>query len=385
MHSCGIALVGTGSIIQGFLLKTGVSEENVTLFVSISLIVQMVVMTLTSKAVENMRNMIRVSAMLPLLHLPLLAALIFFCNKSAEPSVIYGVILGTGLIGAAAYGLHGVLSYKLPYKIMDIKEYGRILGISGVFLGLASTLFSFIITYFTSGKYDYFGVMTVFFALGIVLFLLNLAVANSYTEIEDYSKGNNTDEKINIFRYKPFYILLAPNLFRGFHTGVWAVILVIGSSSGIIGGESGALLSGLLQLALMIGCFIYSRIATKIDDGVLIFAASLATAIGAPLMLVGRNATVFFGVYLLVSLFKNFIDYGVPTAITKIVDYRCIGQYSAWRMVLHTLGTALGGIAVPYLMSALGAVGTLIFAGALQAMSGAVYYWYTNFYMKKAA
>ena len=82
---------------------------------------------------------------------------------------------------------------------------------------------------------------------------------------------------------------------------------------------------------------------------------------------------------------ESCIDYGVPTAITKIVDYRCIGQYSAWRMVLHTLGTALGGIAVPYLMSALGAVGTLILAGALQAMSGAVYYWYTNFYMKKAA
>ena len=344
----------------------------------------MLVMTLASKAVENMKNMIRVSAILPLLHIPLLASLIFFCRIPSDPSIVYGVVLGTGLVAAASYGLHGVLSYKLPYKIMDIKEYGRILGVSGVFLGLASTLFSFIITYFTSEKYSYLEVMTLFFASGIVLFVLNLIVAGSYTEVEDLSKSNDSNEKINIFKYKPFYILLAPNLFRGFHTGVWAVILVIGSSSGIIGGESGALLSGLLQLALMIGCFIYSRIATKIDDGTLIFTASLATAIGAPLMLAGKNPTVFFGVYLLVSLFKNFIDYGVPTAVTKIVDYRCIGQYSAWRMVLHTLGTALGGIAVPYLMSFFGAVGTLIFAGALQAMSGAVYFWYTNFYMKKA-
>lgn len=385
LHSCGFALVGTGSIIQGFLLKSGVPDKNVAFFVSAMLVAQMLAMTLTSGAVESMKKMIKVSALISLCHIPLLAVMIFFCVNKAVPSVIYGVVFAAGIFASLFYGLHGVLSYKLPYKIMDIKEYGRILGVSGVFLGLVSTLFSFIISYFTkSQSFDYFRVMTVFFAVGIVMFVLNAVVAASYKEIyADVSKSSVTHDKINIFRYKPFYILLMPNLLRGFHTGVWGVIMVIGNSSGIIGGEQGAFLTVLLQGSLMVGCFIYSRISGKAEHGKLIFLSSLLTAVLAPFMLVGKDPAVFFAVYLIVSLFKNFIDYGVPTAITKIVDYRCIGQYSAWRMVLHTLGTALGGIAVPYMLELFGAYATLIVAGAFQAISGFVYYWYTNIYLVK--
>ena len=394
LHSCGLALVGTGSIIQGFLIECGVSDGNVTFFVSIMLVIQMLAMTFTSGAVENMKNIIKVSALLPLFHLPLLCILIFFCLTEAPASTVFTAVFAAGVPAAAFYGLHGVLSYKLPYKIMDIKEYGRILGVSGVFLGFFSTLFSFVISYFTSPKYDYFFVMMIFFLVGILMFILNAAVASSFREIPDLSRTDIKNKKINIFRYKPFYILLMPNLLRGFHTGVWGVILVIGNRCGIIDGKKGAVLTVLLQLALMIGCFIYSRLSSKVEDGKLILFSSILTAVTAPIMLLGKNPTIFFVIYLAVSLFKNFIDYGVPTAVTKIVDYRCIGQYSAWRMVLHTLGTALGGIAVtgmtfmgitlPGLMDIFGGIGTLIIAGAFQVISGAVYYWYTNIYIKKA-
>ena len=331
-----------------------------------------------------MKNIIKVSALIPLFHLPLLFTMMFFCIKGGTPDVIYFAVFASGTLAALFYGLHGVLSYKLPYKIMDIKEYGRILGLSGVFLGLFSTLFSFIMSYFTGSKsYDFFKVMTVFFGVGVLMFILNTAVSLSYKELPDATGINEKSEKINIFGYKPFYILLAPNLLRGFHTGVWGVIMVIGNRCGIVDGEKGAFLTVLLQGSLMVGCFIYSRIASKAEDGKLIFFSSILTAVLAPFMLTGKNPILFFVFYLIVSLFKNFIDYGVPTAVTKIVDYRCIGQYSAWRMVLHTLGTALGGIAVPYMLDFFGAFMTLVVAGLFQIVSGAVYFWYTNFYMKK--
>lgn len=397
LHSCGFALVGTGSIIQGFLLKSGISEKNVAFFVSAMLVVQMAAMILTSGAIENLKKIIKVSAFLSLFQLPLLGLLAYFSFDGAvtnAPSVTipflgsfssaYIAIFAVATLAAVFYGIYGVLSYKLPYKIMDIKEYGRILGISGVFLGLCSTVFSYIISYFTNpDKFDYFGVMRIFFVIGIIFFFLSFLVASSYKELPGIVTAKKQSDKINIFKYKPFYILLAPNLFRGFHTGVWGVIMVIGSSSGIIDGEQGAFLSVLLQLALMMGCFVYARISGKVEHGLLIFVSSLLMAVLAPFMLAGKSSAVFFTVYLIVSLFKNFIDYGVPTAVTKIVDYRCIGQYSAWRMVLHTLGTALGGIAVPYMIDIFGALMTLIIAGIFQVISGFVYYWYTNIYVKK--
>jgi len=375
-----------------------VSKENVTAFVSAMLVIQMLAMTMCSGAIENMKGMIKVSAILPLFHLPLMGTLMYFCISETTPDNVFRWVFLTGAVAAVFYGIHGVLSYKLPYKIMDIKEYGRILGMSGIFLGLCSTVFSWVISAFTSSKNnDYFFVMLLFFAVGVIMFILNAVVAYSFKELPDISQTGKKNAKINIFKYKPFYILLVPNILRGFHTGVWGVILVIGNSCGIVDGKKGAVLTVLLQLALMIGCFIYARIANKAEDGKLIFFSSIATAVLAPFMLVGKNQFVFFTIYLAVSLVKNFIDYGVPTAVTKIVDYRCIGQYSAWRMVLHTLGTAIGGMAVtgiginvfslkitiPGLMDTFGAYGTLIIAGAFQVISGFVYYIYTNVYMKK--
>lgn len=343
----------------------------------------MLAMIITSGAVESMKKMIFVSAFLPLFHIPLLAALVYFSSPGQNADTVYYVTFAASAFAAVFYGIHGVLSYKLPYKIMDIKEYGRILGISGIFLGLFSTVFSFIISYFTNPEhFDYFRSMRVFFLVGILLFVLNFFVAASFKEIPNVTESSKKDKKINIFKYKPFYVLLVPNLLRGFHTGIWGVILVIGNNSGIVDGKKGALLTVLLQLALMIGCFVYSKISNKIADGKLIFISSIAVAVITPFMVVGKNSAVFLTIYLVVSIIKNFIDYGVPTAVTKIADYRCIGQYSAWRMVLHTLGTALGGIAVTGMISLMGTVMTLVAAGLCQALSGAVYWAYMRNFKK---
>ena len=152
------------------------------------------------------------------------------------------------------------------------------------------------------------------------------------------------------------------------------MLTVIGYSAGILDKSSAATFAVILQVAAMAGCFIYAFIAQKINDGKLIFLSSIAVAVLTPFMMVGKSKIVFFTVFFFANIAFNFIAYGVPTAVTKIVHYNCIGQYSAWRMVIHTLGVAVGGVAVTYLMELFGIYVTLIIAGACQVVSGAAYY-----------
>lgn len=368
---CAVLLI-SGSILQSFLMESGVSERSVTLYVSVMQVLQMLAMVAFSGKIENVKSIIKTTALLYLGFIPILVVLSYFCNfgKGNAAALIISVFIAGGFV-SIFQGIRGVLGYKLPYRIIDITQYGRITGISGVFIGISCAVFSAVISYY-SGNADYFSAMNVFFITGIIMLVGVCVVTFSLRDIGDTIQVRK--EKINIFKYRPFYILLIPNLLRGFHSGVWGVLTVIGYSAGILDKSGAATFAVILQVAAMVGCFIYAVIAQKINDGKLILFSSIAVALLTPFMFVGKSKLVFFTVFFFANIAFNFIAYGVPTAVTKIVHYNCVGQYSAWRMVLHTLGVAVGGAAVTYVMELCGIYITLIIAGLCQIISGAAYF-----------
>ncbi len=368
---CAVLLI-SGSILQSFLMESGVSERSVTMYVSVMQVLQMTAMVAFSSVIENLKNVIKVTALLYLGYTPILAVLCCFCSfGKGNAGALLAAVFITGGIVSIFQGIRGVIGYKLAYRIMDITHYGRITGIAGVFIGISCAIFSAAISYF-SGNADYFSAMNVFFITGIIMLVGVCIVTFSLRDIGSTSQVRK--EKINIFKYRPFYILLVPNLMRGLHTGVWGVLTVIGYSAGILDKSGAATFAVILQVAAMVGCFIYAMIAQRINDGKLILFSSIAVAVLTPFMFVGNSKIVFFAVFFVANIAYNFIAYGVPTAVTKIVHYSCIGQYSAWRMVVHTLGVAIGGAVVTYVMELFGVYMTLIIAGLCQVVCGIAYY-----------
>jgi len=69
-----------------------------------------------------------------------------------------------------------------------------------------------------------------------------------------------------------------------------------------------------------------------------------------------------------------YISYAAPVIIAEKIDYGCLGQYSAWRMGLTTLGTSLGSALVPILLEWVGAGGVLLFGGISMLPFGIGYY-----------
>ena len=76
---CAVLLI-SGSILQSFLMESGVSERSVTMFVSVMQVLQMVAMVAFSSVIENVKNIIKTSALLYLGFIPILVVLSYFCN-----------------------------------------------------------------------------------------------------------------------------------------------------------------------------------------------------------------------------------------------------------------------------------------------------------------
>ena len=100
-----------------------------------------------------------------------------------------------------------------------------------------------------------------------------------------------------------------------------------------------------------------------------------------PTLLIGKQPIVFLTVYFVINFITIIINNQVPVAVTKIVPYNYIGQYSALRQVLHTIGTAIGSGSVIFMLDCLGGYATLSIMGAFQLISGFFYY----IYMKNQA
>lgn len=369
----------SGSVIQAFLLENGANETAISLYLSVFQMVQVVTMLILSMFVDKIKNIVKASALLALSQLGFFAALIAICVfNNVTITFKYALVFSVGILTSIIQACKNIFSYKMPYFVIRMSRYGRITGMTGVVLGVTGSLISAAMAYFT-GNYNYNIVMLCFFIFGGLLLVLDFGMVMSY----DLSQPNETITETNngkgklkeLLSYKPFTALLIPNLLRGFCSGILSVCMTIGFSMGITNSSSGAVLSMLMQLAVILSCVVYSFIAkANSNDGKIILIASIALVLFMPAMLSGKDIKFFYILYFLCYFAVTFVDYSVPVAVTKLVDYDYIGIYTSWRMLIHTLGIAISNALLTPMLSVFGGKFTMLIAAICQLMSGVLYY-----------
>lgn len=258
---------------------------------------------------------------------------------------------------------------------MNIKDYGYISGIAGVFSGVAGTAFSVMLT-FCIKRFEYYRTMSVFFSVGFVMFVISAISAIMFKTIPPTVKSEKS-EKVNIFRYKPFYVLLMPNLLRGFCTGILFFATIIGNHCKMLDASAGSICTALVCVSTLLGSYTYSRLSLRVKNGNIILISGILSVLSMPAMVIGKNTFVFYTMFFISLLCMNAVPgLAVPAAVTEFVSYNYIGRYSAWRMVLHTGGVTLSGIVLSPLLNTCGAFGTLAIAALAQLLAGIVYYIY---------
>ena len=373
-YSTAILMIA-GSVIQAFLLENGVDAALVASYMSVVQIVQVTVMLVVSLLIDRVKNVVRLCAYSQVFQLFLFLSLIALCIISGvDVTLKFIIVFATGIITNVIQAVYNIVSYKMPYHVVDMTNYAALTGKIGVVTGIVGISVSALMSYFTS-VFDYNLAMLPFFIFGAVMLVSSFLLTVSYNTVTPKTHHSHHNAKrINLLKYRPFSLLIIPNILRGFCTGVLIIAMTVGHSLGITDKSSGAVLTLLLQVSTVLSCFIYTFVATKRNDGKIIIVSTLLLAGAMPAMLVGKNLTVFYVMYFLANFFISFINNSVPVAVTKFVDYEYIGQYSSWRMLLHTLGVAISNALITPMLSIFGGIGTMLLAVSCQLVSGISYY-----------
>lgn len=367
-----IVLVTSGSVAQTFLLEYGFTEENVTVFVSVMQIVQVLTIFLFSKGSDSVRSVVKTMAGSHILDVPLCLFLLALCFWTfTDLSAVYIVLLVVGGIYSISVGINNVLVYKLPYHIMDMNYYGKYISISSALIGVVSVIFS-IVSHFAQTAFGFMPAMCGIYVMTLLIWGFFLFTTYSMKE-QPVKLPEKAKEKINLFRYKPFMLLVLPNVFRGFCLGIVSMAITIGYFTELIGGASANYVIIITNALTILGSFAFSKIARYMRDKNIILICSVVLAVLLPFLTIW-NTGFFLVVYAVIYFFLIILNNIVPVTVTKIIDYKVAGQYSAGRMLLNTLGTSLAGFVCVPMFRSLGVIPTLAISGGLQLLSGLGYY-----------
>ena len=360
--------------MQTFLLQAGFSAEQVYVLNSLMQIMQvamMLVLTFLSDKIKRVKLVTSISC----LSLSLLTCV--FLIGAINPQLIKNVYVITVFIVAGisyvGVGLYNILAYCLPYYTIDMKDYGKMTGISTAIAGGVSFLVSLVYSILLS-KFSYMRVTSSFFLLSIVCFILtSIVCASMRVKNTEANEDREKNDFLAVFRNKNTYVLLIPNFTRGLAIGIFNVIATIAISESILNETTSSYVNVILQIATFAGNLFFAFAYKKLSTKNLLLIATLGVCILFPFSL-ELGVIGFFCCFTVASFFKFVTDTAFPVIITEIIPKEQIGSYTSIRMLVFTGAQAVATLLITPLKSAIGYTGVLIFASVMLLICGVTYY-----------
>lgn len=361
--------------MQTFLIQVGFSAEQVYILNSLMQIMQvamMLVLTFLSGKIKRVKLVTSIS------YLSLSLLTVVFLIGAINPELIKnGYIIAVFIVAGISYvgvGLHSILSYCLPYYTIDMKDYGKMTGISTAIAGGVSFLVSLAYSVLLS-KFSYMKTTASFFVIAIVCFILSSIVCSSMRE--KAMGANEENQKRNditaVFKNKYTYILLVPNFTRGLAVGIFSVITTIAISTNILNETTSSYVNLILQIATFAGNMFFAFAYKKLSTKKLLLLATIGVCISFPFSL--ELGTIgFLCCFMIASFFRFVTDTAFPVIITEIIPEEQIGPYTSIRMLIFTGAQAVATLLITPLQNAIGYTGVLIFATVMLFVCGVTYY-----------
>ena len=361
--------------MQTFLLQAGFSAEQVYVLNSLMQVMQvamMLVLTFLSGKIKRVKMVTSISC----LSLSLLTAV--FLMGAINPELIkQGYVITVFIVAGVSYvgvGLYTILSYCLPYYTIDMKDYGKMTGISTAIAGGASFLVSLAYSLLLS-KFSYMKTTAAFFVIAIVCFIVTSIVCASMREksVEMDKEKSEQNDFMAVFKNKNTYILLIPNFVRGLSVGVFNVIATIAISVSILNETTSSYVNVILQIATFAGNLFFAFAYKKFSTKNLLLFATIGVCLSFPLSL-ELGIIGFFCCFTVASFFRFVIDTAIPVVITEIIPKEQIGSFTSIRMLVFTGAQAVATLLITPLNAAIGYTGVLIFATVMLFICGVMYY-----------
>ena len=365
----------SGAIMQTFLLQAGFSDGQVYVLNSFMQIMQVAVMLVLTFLSGKIK---RVKAVMSISYLSLSVLTLVFLMGAINPEFTKrGFVVAVFIFAGISYvgvGLYSILSYCLPYYTIDMKDYGKMAGVSVAISGGASFLVSLFYSLLLS-KFEYMKTTAAFFVFAIICFIItsivcaSMKVKNAEPNGEVASKGDVGA----VFRNKNTYILLIPNFTRGLSVGIFSVIATIALSANILNETTSSYVNVILQIATFLANVFFAFAYKKFSTKKLLLIATIGVCISFPFSL-KLGVVGFFCCFAIASFFRFVTDTAIPVIITEIIPKEQIGPYTSIRMLVFTGAQAVATLLIKSLEGVIGYTGILIFATVMLFICGITYY-----------
>ena len=371
-------LFASGALLQTFLSAKGLSGAQIGTVTAALSMAQTVTILLFSTVVDKVRNSLRTSAKLMLL-LPLfsLVMLPFSLMEGISADVLMAAVLIAGAVQNIFYELYVILDYRIPYEIIDMRHYGRLNSINGLTGGLLMVAVSGL----TTTLLYRFDVGPVFF--GMYLFaaacmVTGMLVTRSMRAVAKPAEESTLKRAglMNTLRMPAFWALIAPNLMRGFNSGVVGMLATIAMFELKLSAAQTSALSIIYTAMTIAGPICFLRLQGRMRLHSMYLMASAIMLCALPTMMAGRSFGMFICVYIVLLVGLGIADYTMPVLITRVIPYESIGSYTSLRMGVHMAGLALGSMAAGAALGSIPTAALLLFSGCMQLGSGLIYWLY---------
>ena len=365
----------SGAIIQSFLLLLGFGEWEVYVYSSIGTFGQVAVMMLMALFSSRI---VKIKRWLAIFSVSLCLPAVLFIIAVVFPSVMsVGYVIAVyvvTLISSLGLGIRSILGYSLPIQVIGVENYGRFTGISTAVAGAANFGMSFLHTMLAS-MLEYKLLTAWCCVLAIGMMILSAFIILSLREISENVENRDTptgQSRIAVFKNRDTYLLVLPNIARGFATGIMNVITVIGIANSLMQPEQSSYVNIVLQAALLIANVVFATTYKKLSARLMIAVCSVVCAVTLPLCL-SFGTVEFLLFYFIAVAFRYVIDSAIPTLIVEIIPENQLSAYTSIRMLLYIGAQGIVTLLITPMVSAVGYGGILIFASAMQIICGTGY------------
>jgi len=342
--------LSTGSVFSAFLMRNGLTESQIAMYLSVTQTVNFVVSLLLAGAASAERDTRK-----PLLWLTAMTAVltvchIVFCIWSMQNILIFALVLLLGCLQAVITALRTIYIYKLPCEVIDMRDYTVLTGYQGLFTGIAGIGIGFLLPLFFE-KYPY---MTVCGAAFAAAGLLQMTSGCCIWKLHPMEKNNSTvqiaeeptrikfsvvDDLLRLIRNKDFRWLLVPNILRGAGNAMISIFALLVIQAGILNEENVSLITAATSIASIISCFAYVfcvkhfNIPKTCLIGGILFCFFCLTHTRGSIMCVLMYAIAYIG--------YNMVSCAIPNMIYRSVSSDLISIFQSWRLALSQLGQVL--------------------------------------------
>ena len=376
-----------GGVLTAYYAELGFTNSQIASFSTIGSIMQVLVYVGSIFLADRFQKIKEWIAWLSLSSVLPCLALLPFCMPEAvmDTASAYPLYLAATCINNLMAGLAGLLMYRLPYLIIDMKDFARLENINSIVSNVFSIASKAVLTFFTAlftlRQIMHAGMLIgILFSVLYTVLVLSMKIDSSTEDTGSSSipsgAGISTRSSFSLekLQKKEISYFHLPNFLRGISSGAMTLIAVVCMNEISSDATILSALTTLMAVSTILASLVYQALRKKITTVKLYLASSVVMCIFLTLMLVGNHVIIFFCCFFLAYIGYIIISTAGAVYATEIVGYHDIGTYTALRLIAIMGGTALASQTIAIAMDYIPAILIMTICGLCQLISGIMFY-----------